>query len=189
MALTLPPETGLFRCVAVIELPFPGREVIPGRYLNSLTQGRRVKLGSGFQSRIQPLFVPTGKAPAGASVKRFSVWELKYEISFSTAFTSWPESRGETPFCFLEDLFAAQTEMIGPFLRPDGRCILAMMGGAPQTPDPSAPLGYRIGTPEQHAVRFRYDLFGARQYWDIEQEARISTSDICPPDVLFLVGH
>lgn len=183
----LPPDTPFFRCVDVMRLLRPLKDAVPHIYFESLLRRRLVFLTPAFKDQVLPLFVVDGASRSGAEYATIHVWQQKVSLSFVQAVKNWPGERSPVPWYLLEEAFAAENDLSGPILRPDGRRVLASMGGPPQKLNAGGTVD--LGLPEYPVVRIRHNRSGSRPIWDIGIEDDVAGHQPCPMETLFLTGE
>lgn len=188
MSATTPllPDTPFFRCVDAVKLLRPPKDAIPHIYFESLLRRRLIFLTPTFKAAVLPLFDVGGKASPGSEYATIHVWQQKTPLSFVQAIKNWPEEQSPVPWCLFEEAFAAENELSGSVLRPDGRRILALMGGSPQTINAGGTVD--LGLPEYLVVRMRHNRLGSRPIWDVGVEEDSASNQPCPSETLFLTG-
>ncbi|MFZ1626300.1 MAG: hypothetical protein WAT81_00665 [Candidatus Moraniibacteriota bacterium] len=184
--VTRPADTSFFRCIDVMKLLRPAKDVIPHIYFESLLRSRLVFLTTAFRSQVLPLFNPDGKASSSAEYATIYVWQQRTPLSFVQAIKNWPQEQSSLPWYLLKEAFTAENDLSGPILCPDGRRILASMGGSPQTLNAGGTVD--LGIPEYSVVRIRYNRLGSRPIWDVGVEDDANSNQSCPMETLFLTG-
>ena len=184
--VTQPADTPFFCCIDVMKLLRPLKDVIPHIYFESLLRRRLVFLTTAFRAQVLPLFNPDGKASPSAEDATIYVWQQKTPLSFVQAIKNWPQEQSPLPWYLLEEAFAAKNNLSGPILCPDGRRILASMGGSPQTLNAGGTVD--LGIPEYPVVRIRSNHSWSRPIWDVGVEEDANSNQPCPMETLFLTG-
>lgn len=182
--ITCPGDTSFFHCIDVVKLLRPLKDVIPHIYFESLLRRRLVFLTTTFRSQVLPLFNPDGKASSDAECATVHVWQQKTPLSFVQAIKNWPHEQSPLPWYLLEEAFNAENDLNCPVLCPDGRRILASIGGVPQRLDASGQVV--LGLPKYPVVRLRNNRLGSRPIWDVGVEDDADTNQPCPMETLFL---